>query len=153
LTWLIGAKLAKRTGEFMPILAGFPPVIINALVLPVIWLLFANDTMYFANFLSILASQSAVIFIAGLPLYYGLKKAMVSLDARREGRIEEWVIDGGNIFERTIDSDVLEDGEEILAEMMGEGVKADPEEEIEAEVEDNEVIIEAVVEVVEEIPD
>lgn len=79
LTRFIATRKKLSQTELMPVLASFPPIFINALVLPVIWLLFMGDTGYFINMWTIMATQSAVIFILGLPLYYGLKKTKIHL--------------------------------------------------------------------------
>lgn len=72
-------NLFKKNNELMPIVASFPPIFINAIILPFIWYLFMGDAGYFINLWMILASQSAVIFILGLPLYYGIKKTKIHL--------------------------------------------------------------------------
>lgn len=79
LTRFIATRKKLSQTELMPIFASFPPIFVNALILPVIWLLFMGDTGYFINVWTILATQSAVIFILGLPLYYGLKKTKIHL--------------------------------------------------------------------------
>lgn len=81
LTRLIATRknLFKRNAELMPIVASFPPIFVNAFILPLIWYLFMGDVGYFINLWMILASQSAVIFILGLPLYYGIKKTKIHL--------------------------------------------------------------------------
>lgn len=79
LTRFIATRKKMSKTELMPIVASFPPIFVNALILPIIWLLFMGDTGYFINMWTILATQSAVIFILGLPLYYGLKKTKIHL--------------------------------------------------------------------------
>lgn len=69
LTTLVAAILTYLLRK-KPYLAAIPPIILNALVLPIIWLYLGADTVYWINFLSILGSQSVVIFLIGLPLYY-----------------------------------------------------------------------------------
>jgi len=67
LTYLLRRKLA---------LSALSPIILNALIVPLIWVINKTDTLYYINMLTILASQSAVIIALGIPLAYGLKKAM-----------------------------------------------------------------------------
>lgn len=72
-------KLFSKHTELMPVVAGFPPIFLNALVLPFLWFIFAGDEGYFFNMWTILATQAAVIYIIGLPLYYGIKKTKIHL--------------------------------------------------------------------------
>ncbi len=57
-------------------LASFPPVIINALIVPLIFVLNKTDFLYGMNFGLILFSQTVIIYGLGLPLAYALKKAL-----------------------------------------------------------------------------
>jgi len=79
LTRFIATRKRLKDMEIMPVLASFPPIFVNALVLPLIWLWFAGDKGYFLNMWTIMATQSAVIFILGLPLYLGIKKTKIHL--------------------------------------------------------------------------
>lgn len=72
-------KMFVKRAELMPVIASFPPIFVNALILPLIWYMFAGDVGYFLNMWTILATQSAVIFILGLPLYYGIKRTKIHL--------------------------------------------------------------------------
>ncbi|HHT83590.1 MAG: QueT transporter family protein [Christensenellales bacterium] len=75
----VNRKWFGKHSELMPVFAAFPPIFINALILPLMWYLFMGDKGYFINMWTILATQSAVIFILGLPLYYGIKKTGIHL--------------------------------------------------------------------------
>ena len=57
-----------------PFLAAVPPVIFNAVGLPLMWYFIGGDTAYWINFVSILISQAVVIYAVGIPLYYAVKK-------------------------------------------------------------------------------
>ncbi len=59
-----------------PWVAALPPVLLNAAVLPLVWLLAQNDAAYLLNAGSMLLSQSAVLYFLGVPLYFALKKAI-----------------------------------------------------------------------------
>lgn len=78
-TYFIGRnkKLTVRFPRLTPILGGMPPILINAVVLPLMWYFFAGDVGYWVNFGMILGTQAAVIYIVGLPLYFGLKSTKV----------------------------------------------------------------------------
>ena len=75
-TFLIG-KLC-RNFKGMPFLAAVPPVLVNAIILPLMWLLFSADAAYWFNFATVLAGQAAAVYVLGVPLYYGLRKAKVA---------------------------------------------------------------------------
>ncbi|MDR0855460.1 MAG: QueT transporter family protein [Christensenellaceae bacterium] len=72
-TFLIGRvyklKLTARIA-----LGAIPPILVNAVVLPIIWYIFAGDVGYWVNFASILLSQALVILVVGIPLTMGLTK-------------------------------------------------------------------------------
>lgn len=56
--------------------SAIPPVILNALFVPLIWIIDGTDTLYYINMFSILISQTIVIYAIGLPLTIGLKKVL-----------------------------------------------------------------------------
>lgn len=56
-----------------PFLAALPPVILNAIFMPLIWMI-ASPVAYWANMASMLLTQGVVIFGIGIPLYYVFKK-------------------------------------------------------------------------------
>ena len=56
--------------------SALPPVILNALFVPLIWIIDGTDTLYYINMFSILISQAIVIYAIGLPLTIGLKKVL-----------------------------------------------------------------------------
>ena len=50
------------------ILAGLPPVVLNALFVPVILYIGGDKTAYFISFLSILATQAIMVYGLGIPV-------------------------------------------------------------------------------------
>lgn len=58
-------------------LAAMPPIIINALLVPVIFLFLDQETVYWIAFLEIFTSQSIVILFAGIPFILVLKDALI----------------------------------------------------------------------------
>jgi len=75
LTYLISkSSLAVKKPKLLPFIGAIPPVVVNALLLPLIWYFFASDAGYLINMLMIFGTQSAVIYLLGIPLYFGLKK-------------------------------------------------------------------------------
>ncbi len=71
---LIAALLTRLIKK--PLFAAAPPVILNAALLPLIWLAAGADTLYIYSFLSTLATQAVWIYGLGIPLIYLLKKRL-----------------------------------------------------------------------------
>ncbi len=59
-------------------LAALPPVLVNALILPVLWQILGSAEAYWINLLSIILSQSAVVFLLGVPLVALLTRILPS---------------------------------------------------------------------------
>lgn len=64
-------------------LAGLPPVLLNALVLPLMWYLLGTDAAYWVNLISITLFEAVVIFFIGVPLVLLIKKKVPSLVTRK----------------------------------------------------------------------
>lgn len=64
-------------------LSGLPPVILNALVLPLMWYFLGTDAAYWVNLISITLSESVVVYLVGVPLVLLLKKKAPSLVTRK----------------------------------------------------------------------
>lgn len=64
-------------------LSGLPPVLLNALVLPLMWYLLGTDAAYWVNLISITLSEAVVIFFIGVPLVLLIKKKVPSLVTRK----------------------------------------------------------------------
>lgn len=69
--------------------SAIPPVLLNALFVPLIWIIDGTDTLYYINMFSILISQAIIIYAIGLPLTIGLKKALPAIMAKAEKRKTE----------------------------------------------------------------
>jgi hypothetical protein len=74
LTYLCG-KFLKRTALKI-IIGGFFPTVLNAFILPLIWVLCygAPEYVYIVQSAILLVSQSVVIYALGTPTYLGIKK-------------------------------------------------------------------------------
>ncbi len=72
LTTLIAAFLTSKIKN--PWLAALPPVLLNAVFMPLIWMISSNDIAYLINAASMLLTQAVVIYGIGMPLYYIMKK-------------------------------------------------------------------------------
>lgn len=57
-------------------IAALPPVLINAIVVPFLFILGGDEGTYFVFFISIFISQAVIIYILGIPLIFGLKKVL-----------------------------------------------------------------------------
>ncbi|HHX49695.1 MAG TPA: QueT transporter family protein [Clostridiales bacterium] len=75
LTYIIGRLLKNKNIILKGVVGAIPPILVNALLLPLIWFLFSGDTLYWINFGMILGTQAATIFVLGLPLLIALNKA------------------------------------------------------------------------------
>jgi len=86
LTYYIGRLFRRKAGVF---LAALPPVLINALVVPVIIFAYIQEDMasiniftsnslllYLLGFVSIMIGQAIAVYGIGIPFYYGIKKVM-----------------------------------------------------------------------------
>ena len=74
LTYMVG-KFIKQ-GWLMVCLGGLFPVILNAIFLPVIWLVCygALEYVYYLQVIFLLISQSLSVYLLGTPMYFSLKK-------------------------------------------------------------------------------
>jgi uncharacterized membrane protein len=74
LATLIAAVLTRFLRKKI-VIAAIPPILLNALIVPVIFVLNGDSpAAYFTNFLSILLTQAVIIYAVGIPLTLGLKK-------------------------------------------------------------------------------
>ncbi|MDD4292116.1 MAG: QueT transporter family protein [Clostridia bacterium] len=60
-----------------PFLAALPPILLNAIFLPVLWIALGSDEVYIYNVLSLTVSQSVVLYALGIPLFYFAKKHLI----------------------------------------------------------------------------
>lgn len=73
-TYLIG-RYMKGKLWVKCIVGGIPPIVVNALILPLIWYLSGTDLAYFLNMGIILLTQAGAVWVLGTPLVLGLNKA------------------------------------------------------------------------------
>jgi len=76
-TLLIGKLMKKSKLWKRCIVGGLPPIIANALILPLIWYMSGTDTAYFFNMAIIFLTQAAAIWVLGTPLVLGLERAKI----------------------------------------------------------------------------
>lgn len=78
LTTLIAGLLTATPIFRKSYLAPIPPVVLNAVCLPLIWMIAdPSGVTYHWSMLSLLLTQSVVIFGLGIPLYYFTKKKLM----------------------------------------------------------------------------
>ena len=74
LTTLVAALITSKIKNRW--LAPLPPVLLNAVVLPPMWHFMGSDEMWIINFLSILASESVILYALGEPLVIALERRL-----------------------------------------------------------------------------
>ena len=79
LTYLIGRALKEKKLVVRCLVGGIPPIVVNALVLPLIWYLTGTDLGYFINMGMIALTQAGAVWVLGIPLVLGLDKAKIAL--------------------------------------------------------------------------
>ncbi|MDR3263777.1 MAG: QueT transporter family protein [Clostridiales bacterium] len=70
---LIAGCLTYRFRKNQFVGAAFP-VLINALLLPLMWLILGFDAAFFINVLSIFISQAVIVYGIGIPVYYIIRR-------------------------------------------------------------------------------
>ncbi len=78
-TYLIGRVLIEKKLWLRALIGGFPPILINASLLPLIWYLTGTDVAYLLNFALILLTEAGAVWLLGIPLVLGLNKAKLSI--------------------------------------------------------------------------
>lgn len=73
-TYIIGKVIKNKA---MPFIAALPPVLFNAFILPLMWMLFTEEPgFYWYNFASVAIGQILAVYILGIPLYYAMKSRL-----------------------------------------------------------------------------
>lgn len=73
LTYAIGRLFKNKWLKV--IVGGLPPVLLNALILPLIWRLFGPlEYVYWLQALYLLISQSIAVYLIGIPLYFAIAR-------------------------------------------------------------------------------
>ncbi len=57
-----------------PFVAALPPVLFNAIILPLVWFLYGVEENFFVMLGSILLTQAVMIYGLGVPFYYALRR-------------------------------------------------------------------------------
>lgn len=77
LATLLGAVLTRLLRKNV-VLAALPPIILNALLVPLIWVCDGSGAIYYIAMLEILASQTIICGAIGIPFTLLLKKTLIS---------------------------------------------------------------------------
>jgi len=89
MTYFIGKALKKNF--LSVILGGLPPIVLNAVGIPIIIILVSADSWaaYITYFLQMLLTQSVWIYVLGIPLYFAMKRLTAKLSFFKTDDIEE----------------------------------------------------------------
>ncbi len=70
-TLVAGLLSAKCKNVYI---AGLPPVLLNAIILPIVWMYLGVEEFYFLNVLYLTISQSIVVYLIGVPIVKAVSK-------------------------------------------------------------------------------
>lgn len=70
-TYIIG-RLIKKDSILKIIMGGLPPVLLNAFILPLVWMFAGGMGAFWANFYPIVLTQTLFVYGIGVPLYYSI---------------------------------------------------------------------------------
>lgn len=62
---------------FQCLLGSIPPIFVNAVALPLMWLILGSDSAYWVNFGMLLGTQTATVLVLGTPLTLALARAKI----------------------------------------------------------------------------
>ncbi len=71
-TFFLGKILKEK--RWMPFVAAFPAVFFNAAILPLVWYLYGVGETYYIMLLSIVVTETVMVYALGMPLYYAFKR-------------------------------------------------------------------------------
>ena len=77
LTYLIGRWLKDKKLWVRCLVGAIPPIVVNALVLPLMWLISGSDSAFFINMGLLILTQTGSVVVLGTPLVMGLDKAKI----------------------------------------------------------------------------
>ncbi|MBO5776215.1 MAG: hypothetical protein J6R35_02465, partial [Clostridia bacterium] len=76
-TYLIGKWLKDKKIWVRCLVGAIPPIVVNALVLPLMWWISGSDAAFFINMGLLLATQTGSVAVLGTPLVMGLDRAKI----------------------------------------------------------------------------
>ncbi|MGN0806583.1 MAG: QueT transporter family protein [Candidatus Coproplasma sp.] len=75
LTFVIGKYIKNKALKIA--IGGIPPVVLNAFLVPAIWLLAGSDIAYWTEFAIMLLNESIWVYALGIPLYITFDRLIV----------------------------------------------------------------------------
>ncbi len=79
LTYLVSKALKEKKTVVRCLLGSIPPIVVNAVVLPLVWYVTGTDIAYLINVGLIALTEAGAVLLLGTPLTLGLNKAKLSL--------------------------------------------------------------------------
>lgn len=73
-TYFIGRLLKNKSMIWRALAGSIPPILVNAAVLPLMWLLAMGDAAYWFNFGMLVVTQAGAVICIGVPLVLALSK-------------------------------------------------------------------------------
>lgn len=102
-TYFIGRLLKNKNMIWRALAGSIPPILVNAAVLPLMWLLAMGDAAYWFNFAMLTVTQAGAVICIGVPLVLALSKTDALINVKvgksRPGQGRPADADGAQTFE------------------------------------------------------
>ena len=102
-TYFIGRLLKNKNMIWRALAGSIPPILVNAAVLPLMWLLAMGDAAYWFNFGMLVVTQAGAVICIGVPLVLALSKTDALINVKvgksRPGQGRPADADGAQTFE------------------------------------------------------
>lgn len=102
-TFFIGRLLKNKSMIWRALAGSIPPILVNAAVLPLMWLLAMGDAAYWFNFAMLTVTQAGAVICIGVPLVLALSKTDALINVKvgksRPGQGRPADADGAQTFE------------------------------------------------------
>ena len=82
LTYFIGRLLKNKNMIWRALAGSLPPILVNAAILPLMWLIAMGDAAYWFNFGMLVITQSGAVICIGVPVILALNKTEAIIAAR-----------------------------------------------------------------------
>ncbi len=103
-TYFIGRLLKNKSMIWRALAGSIPPILVNAAVLPLMWLLAMGDAAYWFNFAMLTVTQAGAVICIGVPLVLALSKTDALINVKvgksRPGQGTPTDADGAQTFEQ-----------------------------------------------------
>lgn len=84
LTYLIGRWMKNKRLIWRALAGSLPPIFVNAVILPLMWLLAMGDAAYWLNLGMLIVTQAGAVVCIGVPLVLALDKTNSAIRSRLE---------------------------------------------------------------------